>query len=94
MELLQSSSPVETVSEDVVSNDAEGSVPGESRFQKPLAYNRHLPYYDRLHDEASELLEEIKVNLSAAVQKWELWPGTLYWTNRLSRFAIIVTGIN
>jgi len=69
MELLQSSSPVETVSEDVVSNDVEGSVPGEYKFQKPLAYNRYLPYYDRLHDEASELLEEIKVNLSAAVKK-------------------------
>ena len=89
MELLESSSPVEAVScsEEGVSEDAEGSAP-KSKFQKPLVYNGHLPYSNRLHDEASELLEEIKVNLSAAIQKWELWPGTLYWTNRLSRFAI------
>ena len=56
-------------------------------YQKSLIYNKHLPYYELLATEACKLLEEIKVNLSVAVQKRELWPGVLYWTNRLSRYC-------
>ena len=81
---MESIAPVEAAQE-----DAEGGVPSEPRVQKSLVYNRHLPYYSRLPDEASLLLEEIKVNLGAAVQKWELWPGALYWTNRLSRCVLM-----
>lgn len=80
---MESSSPLEAVQE-----NAEEGVSSKSSVQKSLVYNRHLPYYSRLPDEASLLLEEIKVNLSAAVQKWELWPGALYWTNRLSRCVL------
>ena len=54
-------------------------------YQKPLVYSKYLPYSKRLEDEAKKLLDEIKENLSVAVQKRELWPGALYWTNRLSR---------
>ena len=54
-------------------------------YQKSLVYNKHLPYAKRLDDEAAKLLEEIKLNLSVAIQKQELWPGALYWTNRLRR---------
>lgn len=80
---MESSSPLEAAQE-----NAEEGVSSKSSVQKSLVYNRHLPYYSRLPDEASLLLEEIKVNLSAAVQKWELWPGALYWTNRLSRCVL------
>ena len=55
-------------------------------YQKQLLqYNRFLPYADLLEDEARALFEDIKQNLSIAVQKKELWPGALYWTNRLAR---------
>lgn len=59
-------------------------------FQKPLVYNRYLPYSELVDDEARILLQDIKVNLSVALQKRELWPGALYWTNRLSRYSIIL----
>ena len=55
-------------------------------YQKPLIYSKYLPYSDRLEGEAEKLLNEIKENLSVTVQKRELWPGALYWTNRLSRY--------
>lgn len=58
-----------------------------SMFQSSLICNRYLPYYSELLEEASELLAEIKVNLSRTVQKHELWPGALFWTNRLSRWV-------
>lgn len=56
-----------------------------SKYQRTLLYNSHLPYSELLEDEGNELFEQIKSNLSAAVQKSELWPGALYWTNRLAR---------
>ena len=56
-------------------------------FQSSLFSNQYLPYYATLKQEAAALLEDIKVNLSIAVQKQELWPGALYWTNRLSRWV-------
>lgn len=62
------------------------------RYQNPLSYNNHLPYADQLEAEASELLADIKKNLSVAVQKRELWPGLLYWTNRLNRCGVLVRG--
>ena len=55
-------------------------------YQKQLLlYNKHLPYAELLEDESRSLFEDIKQNLSIAVQKKELWPGALYWTNRLTR---------
>ena len=54
-------------------------------FQNPLFCNRYLPYHANMEEEAEALLESIKYNLSRAVQKHELWPGALYWTNRLRR---------
>ncbi|XP_064386719.1 proteasome activator complex subunit 4-like, partial [Halichondria panicea] len=35
---------------------------------------------------AHQQIKEIKQNLSHSVQKCELWPGALYWTNRLKSF--------
>ena len=58
----------------------------ESIYQKPLLYNRFLPYMVQLNEESKCLFEDIKHNLSVAVQKSELWPGALYWTNRLNRY--------
>lgn len=60
-------------------------------YQKQLLlYNRHLPYAELLEDESRSLFEDIKQNLSIAVQKKELWPGALYWTNRLTRYSLLV----
>ncbi len=54
-------------------------------YQKTLIYNKDLPYFSLLEDEAATLLRDIKKNLSTAVQQKDLWPGALYWTNRLNR---------
>eukprot|EP00731_Ephydatia_muelleri_P029038 Em0020g682a len=63
-------------------------------YQKQLLlYNRHLPYAELLEDESRSLFEDIKQNLSIAVQKKELWPGALYWTNRLTSY-IRVCGLH
>ena len=55
-------------------------------FQKPLVYNKFLPYASELKEESRQLFEDIKRCLSIAVQKSELWPGTIYWTQRLNRY--------
>ena len=59
----------------------------EGVYQKPLLYNKFLPYEEKLNEEGRQLFEDIKKNLSIAVQKSELWPGALFWTNRLNRYA-------
>lgn len=59
----------------------------KSKYQKPLVFNKLLPYSDCIEDEANEIFKRIKENLSIAVQKRELWPGSLFWTNRLSGYA-------
>lgn len=56
-------------------------------YQKPLLYNKFLPYCAELNEDGQHLFENIKCNLSIAVQKSELWPGALYWTNRLNRYT-------
>uniref|UniRef100_A0A8C3SWB5 Proteasome activator subunit 4 n=1 Tax=Chelydra serpentina TaxID=8475 RepID=A0A8C3SWB5_CHESE len=61
--------------------EAPGFVP-----QKEIAYNKLLPYGDRLEAEASRLLAQIKGNLGRAVQLQELWPGGLFWTRKLSTY--------
>ncbi|XP_061787911.1 proteasome activator complex subunit 4B-like [Nerophis lumbriciformis] len=54
--------------------------------QRELLYNGLLPYSDRLDREASELLADIKWNLSRAVLLRELWPGVAFWTRKLFSF--------
>jgi len=66
----------------------------ESKLQKPLIYNELLPYYLSSTKKSHEQFEEIKSNLSKSVQKHELWPGALYWTNRLRRYWIINNIVN
>lgn len=51
--------------------------------QKEIVYNGLLPYSDRLDVEASELLSDIKANLSRAVILRELWPGAAFWARKL-----------
>lgn len=51
--------------------------------QKEIVYNGLLPYSDRLDREATELLTEIKANLSRAVLLRELWPGAAFWARKL-----------
>ncbi|KAM9336338.1 proteasome activator complex subunit 4B-like [Symphorus nematophorus] len=64
-----------------VDEDMAGFVP-----QKEIVYNRLLPYSDRLDGEATELLAEIKANLSRAVLVRELWPGVAFWSKKLFSF--------
>lgn len=51
--------------------------------QKEIVYNGLLPYAGRLDEEATELLAEIKANLSRAVLLRELWPGVAFWCRKL-----------
>lgn len=57
----------------------------ERKYQKKLLFNDHLPYAQFVEEEGNSLFEEIKTNLSLSIQKSELWPGTIFWTNRLAR---------
>lgn len=61
------------------------TVEGPAGFvpQKEIVYNRLLPYADRLDHESTELLAEIKANLSRAVLVRELWPGVAFWCRKL-----------
>lgn len=61
------------------------TVDGAAGFipQKDIVYNRLLPYSDRLDHEATDLLAEIKANLSRAVLVRELWPGVAFWCRKL-----------
>ncbi len=54
-------------------------------MQKPIFYNKLLPYTTLSDSHGLAQFEEIKKNLSQSVQKFELWPGAFYWTNRLKR---------
>lgn len=60
----------------------EGEMPGFVP-QKEIVYNGLLPYTERLDREATELLAEIKANLSRAVLVRELWPGVAFWSRKL-----------
>ena len=72
-------------------SDAPGTEPStESKYQKKLMYNDLLPYSELLEKEGNELFEQIKTNLSLAIQKSELWPGALFWTNRLGRLVCLI----
>nr|XP_046233652.1 proteasome activator complex subunit 4B-like [Scatophagus argus] len=64
------------------------AVVGHAGFipQKEIVYNRLLPYSDRLDREATELLADIKANLSRAVLVRELWPGVAFWSKKLFSF--------
>ena len=64
------------------------TVKGDGKYQKSIAYNTLLPYYEGLEVEANELFEDIKFNLSLAVQRKELRPGAVYWTKRLRRYEL------
>ena len=59
----------------------------EAAYQKPLIYNKFLPYAAKLDEESKHLFEDIKRCLSIAIQRSELWPGAIYWTQRLSRYV-------
>uniref|UniRef100_A0AAQ4Q0P3 Proteasome activator Blm10 mid region domain-containing protein n=1 Tax=Gasterosteus aculeatus aculeatus TaxID=481459 RepID=A0AAQ4Q0P3_GASAC len=54
--------------------------------QREVVYNGLLPYSARLEREATELLAEIKANLSRAVLLRELWPGVAFWSRKLFSF--------
>ncbi|CAK6956798.1 proteasome activator complex subunit 4B [Scomber scombrus] len=66
----------------------DGDMADQSVFtpQKEIVYNGLLPYSDQLDREATELLEDIKANLSRAVLLRELWPGVAFWSRKLFSF--------
>lgn len=55
------------------------------KLQKPLAYNRLLPYGEQIADEAASLLAEIKANLARAVMLREVKPSAVAWTGHLNK---------
>ena len=57
--------------------------------QKKISYNKALPYNERLEEDATNLLAEIKFNLGRAVIFKELTPGVLIWWNRLTMYVSI-----
>ena len=61
----------------------------EKKYQKPLVYNKHLPYADVIESEAVEKLSLIKKNLSVAVQKRDVTYGYIYWIRRLQRYFVM-----
>ncbi|XP_070577632.1 proteasome activator complex subunit 4-like isoform X2 [Ptychodera flava] len=54
--------------------------------QKEIPYNKLLPYADKIDEESTRLLADIKANLGRAIQLRELRPGVIHWTSRLSMY--------
>merc|ERR1712013_547208 len=54
--------------------------------QKTIVYNKHLPYHDRLTQEATDFLAQIKYNIGRAVLLREINPGLLVWCNHLHKY--------
>ncbi|KAH9384576.1 hypothetical protein HPB48_026585 [Haemaphysalis longicornis] len=55
-------------------------------LQKPLMYNRLLPYSASIDDEAEKLFAEIKMNLGRCVALREVTPVAGYWLAQLHSF--------
>lgn len=53
--------------------------------QKENAYNKLLPYADKLDEESKELFANIKTNLVKSVLAREMRPGCALWTSRLNK---------
>lgn len=53
--------------------------------QKENAYNKLLPYADKLDEESTTLFHDIKTNLVKAVLAREMRPGCALWTSRLNK---------
>ncbi len=53
--------------------------------QKETPYNKLLPYADKLDQESSEQLAEIKAQLGRSVQMRDIKVGTSHWTGQLSK---------
>lgn len=63
----------------------------QDNFQKPLVYNRFLPYADQIDGEATQFLQNIKKNLSISLQRRELKRGCVYWVNQLQWWVEVLT---
>ncbi|KAK8767206.1 hypothetical protein V5799_006012 [Amblyomma americanum] len=65
----------------------DGPVEGPGRgLQRPLIYNRLLPYSDHIDDEAAKMLAEIKTTLARSVMLREVKPVTVSWTCHLNNY--------
>ncbi|XP_077536244.1 proteasome activator complex subunit 4-like [Haemaphysalis longicornis] len=65
--------------------DGSPTEPG-SALQKPLVFNRLLPYRERIEDEAAALLDEIKTNLGRSVLLRQVKPAAEFWAGHLSNY--------
>ena len=60
--------------------------------QRELVYNKHLPYSEALDDESKLQLEEIKKNLSHAVQMRDIIVGAYTWSRKLNK-SVNITNV-
>lgn len=56
----------------------------ESLIQKEFIFNQHLPYADKIEDEAKYILAKIKANFGRCVMLRDINPGCVYWSLILS----------
>ena len=59
--------------------------------QRELVYNKHLPYCKLLDEESNIQLEEIKKNLSHAVQLRDIHVGAYTWSRKLNKLVSRLT---
>lgn len=63
----------------------QASAKNERIFQKELKYNKILPYYDKLSEEADRQLAAIKTGLGHSILMREVTPGFFHWSFELSK---------
>lgn len=57
-----------------------------SDFQNVNQFIKHLPYFDKLKQNAFDEYDLIKTNLSKSLLLNEIRPGLVHWTNRLQTY--------
>jgi len=60
----------------------------DNSLQQPKIYNKYSPFYEFIKQKAFALFNEIRENLSRAIQLGELEPGFSIWSNKLKGFIL------
>ncbi|XP_058802846.1 proteasome activator complex subunit 4A-like [Phymastichus coffea] len=60
-----------------------------SPYQTEIAFNKLLPYSDKLDEEADNLLAYIKENLGRCVITRDINPGCVYWSQMLTEYILL-----
>ncbi len=58
----------------------------DNSLQKPNIYNKYSPFNEFIKQQAFAVFNEIRENLSRAIQLGELEPGFSIWSNKLKQF--------